>query len=129
MTCPRKRKGDAAELEAARLLSELTGLPVRRKLGAGRLDDTGDLDGIPRTVLQVANWSDRLRAVREKPLAAELQRLNDGADFAAALVRFRGKVGYRVVMTPEQFAALVIAALLPRASSIATCNPSSMLDW
>ena len=47
MTNPQKRKGDAAELEVARLVADLTGYPVRRKLGAGRADDTGDLDGIP----------------------------------------------------------------------------------
>lgn len=53
---PQKRKGDAAEREAAALVAELTGYPVRRKLGAGRSDDEGDLEGVPRTVLQVAAW-------------------------------------------------------------------------
>lgn len=33
-----------AELEAARTLSALLGFPIRRKLGAGRADDVGDLD-------------------------------------------------------------------------------------
>jgi hypothetical protein len=42
---PSKRKGDQAEREAASLLSDLLGTVVRRKLGAGRLDDCGDLDG------------------------------------------------------------------------------------
>jgi hypothetical protein len=41
MTAPAKRKGDAAEREAAALLHDLTGWPVRRKLGAGRTDDEG----------------------------------------------------------------------------------------
>ena len=36
MANPQKRKGDAAEREAAQLLSDLLGLVVRRKLGAGR---------------------------------------------------------------------------------------------
>ena len=34
MANPQKRKGDAAEREAAQLLSDLLGLVVRRKLGA-----------------------------------------------------------------------------------------------
>ena len=50
----KKRKGDAAEREAAELLSEATGFSVRRKLGAGRQDDEGDLEGIPKTVIQIA---------------------------------------------------------------------------
>ena len=47
MTNPQKAKGDAAEREIATMINALTGWPVRRKLGAGRADDTGDLDGIP----------------------------------------------------------------------------------
>ena len=42
MTNSSKLKGDAAEREAAQLIAELTGHPARRKLGAGRADDTGD---------------------------------------------------------------------------------------
>jgi hypothetical protein len=45
-----------------------------RKFGAGRHDDVGDLDGLPETVVQVAAWSDVLRAVREKLIDAERQR-------------------------------------------------------
>ena len=54
----------APEREAAQLIAELTGHPARRKLGAGRADDTGDIDGVPATVVQVANWADVARAVR-----------------------------------------------------------------
>ena len=49
MTSTSRRKGDRAEIEAAALLHDWTGYPVRRKLGAGRADDVGDLDGIPDT--------------------------------------------------------------------------------
>jgi hypothetical protein len=76
-----KQKGDAAERECAQLIAELTGHPARRKLGAGRADDTGDIDGVPATVVQVANWGDVARAVREKPTGAEAQRVNAGATF------------------------------------------------
>jgi hypothetical protein len=103
MTTPQKRKGDRAELEAAALLADLTGYPVRRKLGAGRQDDTGDLHGVPDTTIQVADWSDALRAVREKPVGAERQREAAGTTFAGTMVRLRGGV-WRVVLTPEQFA-------------------------
>jgi hypothetical protein len=108
MSNPAKAKGDEAERIAARVLSDVTGYTVRRKLGAGRTDDEGDLDGIPDTVIQVASWKDTLRAVWEKPFGAETQRINAGAGYAATLV-WLPRRGFRVVMTPEQFAAYVQA--------------------
>ena len=78
MTNSSKLKGDSAEREAAQLIAELTGHPARRKLGAGRADDTGDIDGVPATVVQVANWADVACAVREKPTGAETQRRKRG---------------------------------------------------
>lgn len=102
MANPKKAKGDRAELEAAEQLSQLTGLPVRRKLGAGRQDDTGDLDGIPQHAIQVANWADTAAAARVKPRGAEEQARNAGVPYAATLVRFRGGT-WRVVLTPEQW--------------------------
>ena len=92
-------------------LAPITSADVKRhvlvdenmKLGAGRADDTGDIDGVPATVVQVANWADVARAVREKPTGAEAQRRNAGATFACTWVRFRGGL-WRVVLTPEQWA-------------------------
>jgi hypothetical protein len=110
MTGAAKRKGDSAELEVARLIHDQLGYPTRRKLGAGRADDTGDIDGVPGHVVQVANWADALRAVREKPIEASIQRDNAGADFAATFVRLRGGQ-YRVVLTVQQWADLVREAL------------------
>ena len=112
MTSPQKRKGDAAELEIARILHDLTGWPVRRKLGAGRTDDEGDLEGIPDTVVQVANWADVNRAIRQKPVEAEQQRHNAGATFAVTLIRLRGGM-WRAVLTPEQLATLLREAINP----------------
>ena len=103
-----KRRGDSAEREAAALLALLLARPIRRKLGAGRQDDQGDLDGLPGFALQVANWSDVARSAREKPLGAERQRLCGGLPHAASLIRFRGG-SWRVVLTPEQWARLVLA--------------------
>jgi hypothetical protein len=108
-----KTKGDSAERDAAAILADLLGYPVRRQLGAGRLDDVGDLDGVPDTVVQVAWWpSNVLRAVRDKPLDAERQRERAGTTFAATMVRLVGGV-WRVVLLPEQFAALHREALAP----------------
>ena len=101
-----KRKGDRAELEVQQLLRDSRGVPARRKLGAGRRDDVGDIDGVPLTVIQVANRKDVATAVREKPLECEQQRVRAGERFGATFIRLRGGE-YRVVMTPEQFAALM----------------------
>jgi hypothetical protein len=113
MTNAAKRRGDEAEREAAAVLTDWLGYPVRRRLGAGRADDVGDLDGLPQTVVQVAAWADVLRAVREKPIAAEYQRERAGATFAVTLVRMRGGL-WRVVLTPEQFATWAREALAPQ---------------
>jgi hypothetical protein len=106
MANPQKAKGDRAELEAAELLTTLLGVPVRRKLGAGRIDDTGDLDGVPGHVVQIANWADTAAAARVKPPEAEQQRLHAQADHAATLIRFRGGT-WRVVLTLEQWGRYV----------------------
>jgi hypothetical protein len=98
-----KAKGNKSELEAAAVLTEALGLPIRRKLGAGRADDTGDLDGVPGHVVQIANWEDTAAAARVKPTAAEQQRINAQEEHAASLIRFRGGT-WRVVLTLEQWA-------------------------
>jgi hypothetical protein len=107
-----KSKGDAAEREIAGILAALLDRPVRRKLGAGRTNaaggDVGDLDGVPDHAVQVAAWSDEARAVREKPFAAAQQAVAAGCRFSATCVRFRGGI-WRVILTPEQFAAYVRA--------------------
>jgi hypothetical protein len=110
MTGAAKRKGDQAEREAATLIADHLGYPVRRKLGAGRQDDEGDLEGVPNTTLQVASWADVTRAMRVKPLEVETQRANAGTPFAATFLRLRGG-DWRVVLTVEQWAALTREAL------------------
>ena len=101
MTNPQKRKGDAAEREAALVLCTISGHQCRRQLGAGRQDDVGDIHGIPDTVVQVAAWKDIARAVRIKPVEVDQQKLNAAARYAFTMVKIRG--GWRIVMTPEQF--------------------------
>ena len=110
MTNSRKRKGDAAEREAAELISGLLNIDARRALGAGRQDDVGDIHGVPGHAIQVASWADTSAAAIQKPKGAEQQRINAGAPHAATFVRFRGG-SWRVVLTPEQWAALARLAI------------------
>lgn len=100
-----KRKGDRAELEVQALLRDHLGVPARRKLGAGRADDMGDIDGVPDTVIQVANYTDIVRAIREKLPESERQQARAGATFAATFVRRYGG-GYIVAMTVEQWCSM-----------------------
>jgi hypothetical protein len=101
---PSKRKGDWSELEIAKILAALTGWPVRRKLGAGRMDDTGDLDGIPDTVAQVKNRpADVLRAVRETLDELPTQQANAGATFGVGFIRRPGGRWF-AIQTLEQWA-------------------------
>ncbi len=108
MANPKKRKGDAAEREAAAILTEATGFECTRTMSAGIPGDIGDLHGIPDTVCQVADWSDKSAACLQKPREVEQQRLNAKAKRAFTMVRFRGgKENWRVVMTVEQFTRFI----------------------
>lgn len=128
MTGRAKVKGDRAEREAASLLTRLLHRPVRRLLGAGRTDDTGDLDGIDGWAIQVADWTDLARAVRQKPIDAEIQAANAGQRHGAALIRLRGGE-FRIVMTPQTWATLVTEAppstLTPTPDTMPTFPPGS----
>ncbi len=105
MTSPSKRKGDRAELEVQRLLQDELGLG-RRKLGAGRQDDMGDIDGVPDTVIQVTDRADLARALREKLAEVEEQRERAGAKYSAVFARRRGG-SWVVAMTPEMWCSLI----------------------
>jgi hypothetical protein len=102
---PQKDRGDRAEREVQTILQDLLGIPARRKLGAGRQDDTGDIDGLPSTVIQVANWADLNRAVREKLPATVQQQHRAAAAYGALWCRRRGGQ-YVVILTPEQWCDL-----------------------
>ena len=108
MTNKAKEKGDRAEREAAALLSELLGIRVERRFGAGQKLDTGDLEGIPNTVVQVANYAKEYisTACLNTPREAAQQRINAGVDHAITMVRFRGN-NWRIVLTPEQYKKLL----------------------
>lgn len=106
MSNPQKAKGDQAEREAAAALTQRLGLPVRRKLGAGRADDCGDLDGIPDTCVQVKNYRDLTRAVREILADLPTQQANAGATFAFGMARRPGG-RWVVVMDLDQLATYI----------------------
>ena len=111
-----KRKGDRAELEVEGILRDELGVPARRALGAGRLDDVGDIDGVPETCVQVAYWpSATLRAFREKPIECEQQRLRWHRTFGVTFIRSRGTrlvvpetayPNWRTSQTIEQWAVM-----------------------
>jgi len=105
-----RNKGMNAEREAARIIGDLCGWPVRRQPNPGSQFDTGDLHGVPDTVVQVAAWSDTMAAVRMKPIEAEGQRERAGVPFVATWIKLP-RAGWRVVLTPEQWATLARAAI------------------
>ena len=100
---PQKRKGDAAEREAAQLIADLTGWPARRKLGAGRQDDTGDIDNIPNTTIEVKNYRNVTEAINQGLADLETEQANAGTTFAACFIRRPGGRWF-VALTPEQWA-------------------------
>lgn len=110
MANPSKRKGDNAEREIAQILTDRLGYHVRRKLGAGRSDDAGDLDGIPDTAVQVKNYSDITRAIREGLESLEIQQRNALADHGVLFVRRPGG-RWIAVMTVDQWCTLRREAL------------------
>ncbi len=124
MSNPSKAKGDRCEREVQGILRDLLGVPARRKLGAGRQDDMGDIDGVPDTVIQCASIARLNVAVRQKPLDCETQQARAGATFGATFVRLVGG-DYRVVMTPEQFATFWREAAPASAGTSTTVEAST----
>lgn len=110
MSNPSKTRGDRAELEAARILSDLLGYDVRRALGAGRAEDCGDLFGIPETVVQVKNYKNIGRAVNEARDSADEQARNAGVPFRFGMVRHPGGK-WTCVLSPDALATMLREAL------------------
>jgi hypothetical protein len=77
-----KNKGDQAEREAAMVLNalaaDLMAGAARRKLGAGRRDDIGDLDAFVDVTIQVKAYADPVRALREAVNGAKEQANRSG---------------------------------------------------
>ena len=102
MSNPSKAKGDRAELEVAKLLSDRLGVPVRRRLGAGRTDDTGDLDGVDNHIVEVKSYADFPAGVRSALGGLDAKAANAGVDHAVGVLRRPGGE-FVVVMTVHQW--------------------------
>src|SRR5690606_13056440 len=105
-----KDKGAEAERELAKLLTALTGWAVRRKLGAGRQDDEGDLEGIPDTTIQCKYYpSDVALGLRRGLEDLDRNLQNSGDRFGVCFLRRRGG-DWIAVMRPEHWVELRKAA-------------------
>lgn len=107
MTTPSKRKGDAAELEIARILADQLGVRVRRNLGAGRADDEGDIEGLTDTAVEVKNYPKTgvAAAINEGLRDLRREQTNAAATFGVLFVK-RPRNGWIAVMDIDQFCTI-----------------------
>lgn len=100
-----RAKGDRAEREVVKLLTEQSGFHVSRARTPGEAADCGDILGVPETVVEVkwrASVADSIRIGIPQALAAAERT---GQPWATVWVRLpRG--GYVVAMTPEHWLAM-----------------------
>lgn len=85
----RRAKGDRAEREVVALLRDHLGDHIVRARGEGE-NDHGDVVGLPSCVVQVKNYRDLSRAMREGLEGAAAQKANAGVLWGAAFVRRPG---------------------------------------
>ena len=112
MPNPYKGKGDRAERELVEALSLLLPtLKVERAYGAGRPDDTGDLDGLPYVAAQVKWWADPWPAVRSALDGASEQSLIHALPYAVGFVRYPKRPRWVVVMDLDSWALMYRDAL------------------
>lgn len=88
MTSPQQAKGDKAERELIAQLDD-QGIKARRTRLAGR-DDHGDLSGIADTTIQIKNFRDVARGMREGLAGARDQKARAGTLWAVAAIRLPG---------------------------------------
>jgi hypothetical protein len=97
VTNPQKNKGDKAERELAAILADQLGIPVRRKLG--------DIDGLADTTVEVKNFTDVLRGIREGVDDCVREQANAGTTFGVTFVRRPGG-RWIAVQTIDQFCTM-----------------------
>lgn len=108
----RKRKGDLAEREVLEFLrTQLGDHLVRARLEG--LNDHGDIAGVPYCAVQVKNYADTTRAIREGLAGVYEQQRNAGLSWGCVFVRRRGG-RYMVVMSPESWVSMYRDAVLDR---------------
>jgi hypothetical protein len=101
VTNPAKNKGDRGERELSKLLADELGIDVRRKLGAGRQDDVGDLDGVRGWTIEVKNVANLADALREGVADSTREQANARTPFGVAFIRVRGGTWYAVQSIPQ----------------------------
>jgi len=116
MTSRQRAKGNRAELDAVAFYGRHWDWPVRRRLQEGRRDDTGDLEGVPYTCVQVAAVDDLLDAISHKLPELAKQRERCRAPWGVLLVRRRG--GRFIAVMDEAHYVQVQAALVAYAEAV-----------
>jgi hypothetical protein len=102
--------GKRYEREAAAMLQLITGFEVRRKLGEGRREDEGDLEGMPELTIQVKAYKNVTRAVNEGLKKLRRQQQYNATKYGVAMIRRPGG-RWVMAMEPDQFLALYNAAM------------------
>jgi hypothetical protein len=107
VTTPSARKGAKGELEIARILADHLGVRVRRKLGAGRADDEGDIEGLTNTTVEVKNYPKTgvATAINEGLRDLRREQANAASTFGVCFVK-RPRLGWIAVMDVDQFCAI-----------------------
>lgn len=100
----RKHKGDRAEREVLEFLRDHLGDHLVRSRLEGS-NDHGDIAGLPAMAVQVKNYADITRAVREGLEGAAQQKRNADLLWGCAFVRRRGG-RYVVCMDAEDWISL-----------------------
>lgn len=110
------QRGAQAERDAAALINDLLfggQERVKRKLGAGRAEDTGDLHGLEGFCLQVAARANLGEVLQIKALQCEAQQAHAQEPFGVTVMKLPPRPGkpsqWRFVMTPDQFADIYAA--------------------
>lgn len=98
-----KQKGDRAERELAHILTRDLGIPIRRMLGAGRLDDIGDLDGIDDTAIQVKHLGSIATAINKGIPQLARQQEHKHAPHGVLFIK-HNKHGWLAVTTLKEWA-------------------------
>jgi hypothetical protein len=105
MTSAAQRKGDTAEREIAKILSDQLGVTVRRKLGAGRMDDEGDIEGLADTCVEIKSYRDIVRGLNEGLNDSVREQANAGTTHGVAFIRRPGGRWF-AALTVEQYCTL-----------------------
>jgi hypothetical protein len=118
----RRQKGSRAEREVLTLLRDHLGDHLVRARGEGA-NDHGDIAGLVACAVQVKNYADTTRAVREGLAGALEQADNAGLAWGAAFIRRRGG-RYVVVMAADDWIEMYREAVL--AGTVVAGGPKTL---